>query len=109
MINNITELILRTKSMEQIKEMSINNAVIDNFGHTIIPGELVGFYKRITGNKVFIYGKYDYLENDKLHIITFGFKTDFFDDSEELKKRIKKEYINKDNSKFYKIVVKKTN
>lgn len=94
--------------MGQFKDMigAITGAVTDNFGNTVVPGELVGFYKTIVGNKVFIYGKYDYLEDGKLHIITFGFKTDLLNDPEELKKKIKGEYRIKENSKFYKIVKK---
>lgn len=94
--------------MGQFKDMigAVTGAVTDNFGNTVVPGELVGFYKTIVGNKVFIYGKYDYLEDGKLHIITFGFKTDLLNDPEELKKKIKGEYRIKENSKFYKIVKK---
>ena len=94
--------------MGQFKDMfkNINDAVIDNFGNTVVPGELVGFHKTIVGNKVFIYGKYDYLEDGKLHIITFGFKTNLLNDPEELKKKIKREYRIKENSKFYKVVKK---
>lgn len=94
--------------MRQFKDMfkNINGAVTDNFGNIVVPGELVGFHKTVVGNKVFIYGKYDYLEDDKLHIITFGFKTDLLNDPEELKKKIKGEYRIKENSKFYKVVKK---
>ena len=94
--------------MGQFKDMfkNINDAVIDNFGNTVVPGELVGFHKTIVGNKVFIYGKYDYLEDGKLHIITFGFKTNLPNDPEELKNKIKREYRIKENSKFYKVVKK---
>ena len=94
--------------MGQFKDMFENTkgAVIDNFGNTVVPGELVGFHKTIIGNKVFIYGKYDYLEDGKLHIITFGFKTDLDNNSEELKKKVKGEYRIKENSKFYKVVKK---
>lgn len=91
--------------MEQFKD--ILGAVTDNFGNTVVPGELVGFHKAIVGNKVFIYGKYDCLEDGKLHIITFGFNTDLLNDPEELKKKIKREYRIKENSKFYKVVKKK--
>ena len=92
--------------MGQFKDMFENTkgAVIDNFGNTVVPGELVGFHKTIVGNKVFIYGKYDYLEDGKLHIITFGFKTDLDNNSEELKKKVKGGYIIKENSKFYKVI-----
>lgn len=79
-------------------------AVTDNFGNIVVPGELVGFHKTIVGNKVFIYGKYDYLEDGKLHIITFGFKTNLNNNSEELKKKVKGGYIIKENSKFYKVI-----
>ena len=50
--------------MGQFKDMFENTkgAVTDNFGNTVVPGELVGFHKTIAGNKLFIYGKYDYLE-----------------------------------------------
>lgn len=94
--------------MGQFKDMIMNikGAVRDNFGNTVVPGELVGFHKTIVGNKVFIYGKYDYFEDAKLHIITFGFNTDLFNDPEELKKKIKGEYRIKENSKFYKVVKK---
>jgi hypothetical protein len=94
--------------MGQFKDMfkNINGAVTDNFGNIVVLGELVGFHKTVVGNKVFIYGKYDYLEDDKLHIITFGFKTDLLNDPEELKKKIKGEYRIKENSKFYKVVKK---
>lgn len=94
--------------MGQFKDMMMNikGAVTDNFGNIVVPGELVGFHKTVVGNKVFIYGKYDYLEGDKLHIITFGFKTDLLNDPEELKKKIKREYRIKENSKFYKVVKK---
>ena len=47
---------------------------------------------------------YDYLEDGKLHIITFGFKTDLNNNSEELKKKVKGGYIIKENSKFYKVI-----
>ena len=90
--------------MGQFKD--IIGAVTDNFGNTVVPGELVGFYKTIVANKVFIYGKYDYLEDGKLHIITFGFDTDLLNEPEELKKKIKGEYRIKVNSKFYKVVKK---
>ena len=90
--------------MGQFKDMI--GTVTDNFGNTVVPGELVGFHKTIVGNKVFIYGKYDCLEDGKLHIITFGFETDLLNDPEELKKKIKREYIIKENSKFYKVVKK---
>ena len=92
--------------MGQFKDMFENTkgAVTDNFGNTVVPGELVGFHKTIAGNKLFIYGKYDYLEDCKLHIITFGFKTDLDNNSEELKKKVKGEYIIKENSKFYKVI-----
>ena len=92
--------------MGQFKDMfnNIKGAVTDNFGNTVVPGELVGFHKTIVGNKVFIYGKYDYLEDGKLHIITFGFKTDLDNNSEELKKKVKGGYIIKENSKFYKVI-----
>lgn len=90
--------------MSQFKDMI--DAVTDNLGNTVVPGELVGFHKTIVGNKVFIYGKYDYLEDGKLHIITFGFKTDLLNEPEELKKKIKGEYRIKENSKFYKVVKK---
>lgn len=94
--------------MGQFKDMFENTkgAVTDNFGNTVVPGELVGFHKTIAGNKLFIYGKYDYLEDGKLHIITFGFKTNLDNNSEELKKKVKGEYIIKENSKFYKVVKK---
>lgn len=94
--------------MGQFKDMfnNIKGAVTDNFGNTVVPGELVGFHKTIVGNKVFIYGKYDYLDDGKLHIITFGFSTDLLNDPEELKKKIKGEYRIKENSKFYKVVKK---
>ena len=94
--------------MGQFKDMfkNINDVVTDNFGNTVVPSELVGFHKTIVGNKVFIYGKYDYLEDGKLHIITFGFKTNLLNDTEELKKKIKREYRIKENSKFYKVVKK---
>lgn len=94
--------------MGQFKDMIMNikGAVIDNLGNTVVPGELVGFRKTIAGNGVFIYGKYDYLEDGKLHIITFGFKTDLLNDPEELKNKIKGEYRIKENSKFYKVVKK---
>ena len=94
--------------MGQFKDMfeNIKGAVTDNFGHALVPVELVGFYKTIVGNKVFIYGKYDYLEDGKLHIITFGFSTDLLNDPEELKKKVKGEYRIKENSKFYKVVKK---
>ena len=94
--------------MGQFKDMfnNINGAVTDNFGNTVVPGELVGFHKTIAGNKLFIYGKYDYLEDGKLYIITFGFKTNLDNNSEELKKKVKGEYIIKENSKFYKVVKK---
>ena len=94
--------------MGQFKDMmnNIKGAVTDNFGNIVVPGELVGFHKTVVGNKVFIYGKYDYLEDDKLHIITFGFKNDLLNDPEELKKKIKGEYRIKENSKFYKVVKK---
>ena len=94
--------------MGQFKDMfkNINYAVTDNFGNTVVPCELVGFYKTIVGNRVFIYGKYDYLEDGKLHIITFGFITDLLNDPEELKKKVKREYRIKENSKFYKVVKK---
>lgn len=94
--------------MGQFKDMLMNikGAVKDNFGNIVVPGELVGFHKTIVGNKVFIYGKYDYLEDGKLHIITFGFKTDLLNEPEELKKKIKGEYIIKENSKFYNVVKK---
>ena len=94
--------------MGQFKDMfkNINDAVTDNFGNTVVPDELVGFYKTIVGNKVFIYGKYDYLEDGKLHIITFGFSTDLLNDPEELKKKVKGEYRIKENSKFYRVVKK---
>lgn len=90
--------------MGQFKD--ILGAVIDNFGNTVVPGELVGFRKTIAGNGVFIYGKYDYLEDGKLHIITLGFNTDLLNDPEDLKKKIKGEYRIKENSKFYKVVKK---
>ena len=92
--------------MGQFKNMfkNINDAVTDNFGNTVVPGELVGFHKTIVGNRVFIYGKYDYLEDGKLHIITFGFKTNLLNDPEELKKKIKREYRITENSKFYKVI-----
>lgn len=90
--------------MGQFKDMI--GAVTDNFGNTVVPGELVGFHKTIVGNKVFIYGKYDYLEDAKLHIITFGFNTDLLNEPEELKRKIKGEYRIKENSKFYKVVKK---
>lgn len=90
--------------MGQFKDMI--GTITDNFGNTVVPGELVGFHKTIVGNKVFIYGKYDCLEDGKLHIITFGFNTDLLNDPEELKKKIKKEYRIKENSKFYKVVKK---
>lgn len=90
--------------MGQFKDMI--GAVTDNFGNIIVLGELVGFRKTIAGNGVFIYGKYDYLEDGKLHIITFGFKSDLLNDPEELKKKIKREYRIKENSKFYKVVKK---
>lgn len=92
--------------MGQFKDMfnDIKGAVTDNFGNTVVPGELVGFHKTIAGNKLFIYGKYDYLEDGKLHIITFGFKTDLNNNSEELKKKVKGEYRIKENSKFYKVI-----
>ena len=92
--------------MGQFKDIFENTkgAVTDNFGNTVNPGELVGFHKTIAGNKVFIYGKYDCLEDGKLHIITFAFKTDLNNNSEELKKKIKGEYIIKENSKFYKVI-----
>lgn len=94
--------------MGQFKDMFMNikGAVTDNFGNTVVPGELVGFHKTIVGNKVFIYGKYYYLEDGKLHIITFGFKTNLLNEPEELKKKIKGEYRIKENSKFYKVVKK---
>lgn len=94
--------------MGQFKDIFENTkgAVTDNFGNIVVPGELVGFRKTIAGNGVFIYGKYDYLEDGKLHIITFGFKTDLLNDPEELKKKIKGEYRIKENSKFYKVVKK---
>ena len=94
--------------MGQFKDMfnDIKGAVTDNFGNTVVPGELVGFHKTIAGNKVFIHGKYDYLEDGKLHIVTFGFSTDLLNDPEELKKKIKGEYRIKENSKFYKVVKK---
>lgn len=92
--------------MGQIKDIFENTkgAVTDNFGNIVVPGELVGFHKTIVGNKVFIYGKYDYLEDGKLHIITFGFKTNLNNNSEELKKKVKGGYIIKENSKFYKVI-----
>lgn len=90
--------------MGQFKD--ILGAVTDNFENTVVPGELVGFHKTIAGNKVFIYGKYDCLEDGKLHIITFGFSTDLLNDPEDLKKKIKGEYRIKENSKFYKVVKK---
>lgn len=95
--------------MEQFKDTFENTkgAVTDNFGNIVVPGELVGFHKTIAGNKVFIYGKYDYLEDGKLHIVTLGFKIDLLlIDPEELKKKIKGEYRIKENSKFYKVVKK---
>lgn len=94
--------------MGQFKDMFENTkgTVTDNFGNTVVPGELVGFHKTIVGNKVFIYGKYDCFEDGKLHIITFGFKTDLNNNSEELKKKVKGGYIIKENSKFYKVVKK---
>ena len=94
--------------MGQFKDMIMNikGVVMDSFGNTVVPDELVGFYKTIVGNKVFIYGKYDYLEDGKLYIITFGFKTNLPNDPEELKKKIKREYRIKENSKFYKVVKK---
>lgn len=94
--------------MEQFKDTFENTkgAVTDNFGNTVVPGELVGFHKTIAGNGVFIYGKYDYLEDGKLHIITLGFSTDLLNDPEDLKKKIKGEYRIKENSKFYKVVKK---
>ena len=91
--------------MEQCNDMI--GAVTDNFGNIVVPGELVGFHKTIAGNKVFIYGKYDYLEDGKLHIVTLGFKIDLLlIDPEELKKKIKGEYRIKENSKLYKVVKK---
>lgn len=92
----------------QIKDIFENtkDAVTDNLGNIVVPGELIGFRKTIAGNGVFIYGKYDYLEDNKLHIITFGFKTDLLNEPEELKKKIKGEYRIKENSKFYKVVKK---
>lgn len=72
--------------MEQFKD--IIGAVTDNLGNIVVPGELVGFHKTIAGNGVFIYGKYDYLEDGKLHIITFGFKTDLLNDPEEDRKSV---------------------
>ena len=92
--------------MGQFKDIFENTkgAVTDNFGNTVVPGELVGFHKTLVGNKVFIYGKYDYLEDGKLHIITFGFKTDLNNNSEEFKKKVKGGYIIKENSKFYKVI-----
>lgn len=92
----------------QIKDIFENtkDAVTDNLGNIVVPGELIGFRKTIAGNGVFIYGKYDYLEDGKLHIITFGFKTDLLNELEELKKKIKREYRIKENSKFYKVVKK---
>ena len=109
-INNITEVILRTEVMGQFKDMIMNikGVVMDSFGNTVVPGEFIGFHKTIAGNKLFIYGKYDYLEDGKLHIITFGFKTNLNNNSEELKKKVKGGYIIKENSKFYK-VIRKTN
>ena len=94
--------------MGQFKDMfnDIKGAVTDNFGNTVVPGELVGFHKTIVGNKVFIYGKYDCLDDSKLHIITFGFSTDLLNDPEELKNTVKGEYRIKENSKFYKVVKK---
>lgn len=94
--------------IEQIKDIFENtkDAVTDNLGNIVVPGELIGFRKTIAGNGVFIYGKYDYLEDGKLHIITFGFKTDLLNELEELKKKIKREYRIKENSKFYKVVKK---
>ena len=92
----------------QIKDIFENtkDAVTDNLGNIVVPGELIGFRKTIARNGVFIYGKYDYLEDGKLHIITFGFKTDLLNGPEELKKKIKGEYRIKENSKFYKVVKK---
>lgn len=92
----------------QIKDIFENtkDAVTDNLGNIVVPGELIGFRKTIAGNGVFIYGKYDYLEDGKLHIITFGFKTDLLNEPEELKRKIKGEYRIKENSKFYKVVKK---
>ena len=94
--------------MGQFKDMIMNikGVVMDSFGNNVVPGELVGFYKTIVGNKVFIYGKYDCLEDGKLHIVTFGFSTDLLNDPEELKKKVKGEYRIKENSKFYKVVKK---
>lgn len=94
--------------MGQFKEMFENTkgAVTDNLGNIVVPGELVGFHKTIVGNKVFIYGKYDCLNDGKLHIVTFGFSTDLLNGPEELKKKIKGEYWVKENSKFYKVVKK---
>ena len=94
--------------MGQFKDMIMNikGVVIDSFGNTVVPGEFIGFHKTIARNKLFIYGKYDYLEDGKLHIITFGFKTDLDNNSEELKKKVKGGYIIKENSKFYKVIKK---
>lgn len=94
--------------MGQFKDIFENtkDIVTDNFGNTVVSGELVGFHKTIVGNKVFIYGKYDCIGDGKLHIITFGFKTNLLNDPEELKKKIKREYRIKENSKFYKVVKK---
>lgn len=72
--------------------------IIDTFGNTIIPGELVGFRKTVAKNKIFIYGKYESSYGDKINVIVYG-----YDGNPEIKDKIKTSYEIKNNSKFYKM------
>lgn len=94
--------------MGQFKDMFMNikGTVIDDFGNTIVPGELIGFRKTIGGIKTFIWGKYDYMKDGKLCVVTHGYKTDKVEDLEILKKKIKGQYMIKEKSIFYKMTKK---
>lgn len=76
--------------------------IIDTFGNTIIPGELVGFHKTVAKNKVLIYGKYESSDGNKIKVIVYG-----YNGNPEIKDKIKTFYEIKNNSKFYKMQVKK--
>ena len=76
--------------------------IIDTFGNTIIPGELVGFHKTVAKNKVLIYGKYESSDGDKIKITVYG-----YNGNPKIKDKIKTSYEIKNNSKFYKMQVKK--
>lgn len=76
--------------------------IIDALGNEIKLGEIVGFYKTIAKNRVLIYGKYVSLADDKIKIVVYG-----YNGNSEIKDKIKTSYEIKNNSKFYKMEVKK--